>query len=58
MNSPYCGWYKNSDNDTAAGSDFDFLQFEENEDTDEIDESTNEMSSFNNVTYHKSNEKK
>jgi hypothetical protein len=55
MSNPYCGWYKNSDTDTAAGSDFDFLQFEENE---EINENTQEVNSFKNAAYEKSNERK
>jgi len=53
MNSPYCGWNKNSNVSTPEESEFDFLQFMTKE---EIDKNTHEMNSFNNAAEQESDE--
>jgi len=53
MNSPYCGWNKNSNGSTPEECEFDFLQFMSKE---EIEKNTHEMNSFHNTVEQENDE--
>jgi hypothetical protein len=53
MNSPYCGWNKNFNEEPLDASDYDFLQINQDE---EITKRSIEINSLNNATDYKNNE--
>jgi hypothetical protein len=55
MNSPYCGWNKNSNDNPTEASDYDFLQFSDEE---EFDPRITESNSLNHTSEHKNYESK